>query len=531
MLQWTCRLRDVLQGLCVEESVRKRTPLSFLREAEFLTPQDQQELDWETFYQLFNGVQRAVTLCYPRDAGMYHVPLFEPDCEIGRSVRLLSGQPVRSFHDAKVDVLWLTSTAFISSVHFSLFLDEEENTAYHAYEVTMKPRGNPSRTVYFCAGEFSEFETFSKFPMPCTQPSPFIPLEFLHRMTASLPVDYFSSLSLFRCWDRFPLDYFHGFVACLPGVSQGRSRESLRTRLEFHDRISNQELQAILSHESLRDAQLVLDDVQPPLNEVNDTLQRCPHLCSFVAPTKLVEYDNPGESLAANENLKFLELSPIVETDKLSLKLLDAISQNPSIQELKISFRIWTFMDDLDQISVKLRYLFERVLQRRCSLKKVTVCFCYDSSDHCFGDPYEIAVEQFMSIGLSTFGNFSSLCFLNFSIEHNEFTMDDLLFDDDTESSFVDADEPESRPNSISIKNFVRLQWWDEKIAPSLVLNFYREYMRTKVIAPLTPLAIQAVNLGVVYGKTSHHVPLNVDIASAGLIFHVLRMGSAFGDE
>jgi hypothetical protein len=531
MLRWTCRLRDVLQCLCVEESVRKRTKLSFLREAEFLTPQDQQELDWESFYQLFNGVERAVTLRYPRDAGMYHVPLFEPDCEIGRSVRLLSGHPVCSFHDAKVDVLWLTPTAFISSVHFSLFLDEEENTTYHAYEVTVKPRGNPSRTVYFSAGEFSECESFSKFPMPCTQPSPLIPLEFLHRMTASLPVDYFSSLSLFRCWDRFPLDYFHGFVACLPGASQGRSREALRTRLEFHDRISNLELQAILSHESLRDAQLVLDDVQPPLNEVNDTLQSFPHLCSFVAPTKLVEYDSPGESFAANENLKFLELSPIVEMDKLSSKLLDAISSNSSIQELKISFRIWTFMDDLDQISVKLRYLFERVLQRRCSLKKVTVCFCYDSFDFGFGDPYEKAIEKCMSIGLSTFGNFTSLCFLNF--EHDKSTFDDLLSDDGDpdEGYFVDADEPVSRPNSISIKNFVRLQWWDEKIAPSLVLNFYREYMPMKIIAPLTPLAIHAVNLGVVYGKTSHHVPLNAHIASVGLIFHVFRMGSAFGDE
>jgi hypothetical protein len=187
-------------------------------------------------------------------------------------------------------------------------------------------------------------------------------------MTSTLPRDYFSSLSLSR-YGRFPVDYFQSFIECLPCTSQSLSLGSLRTRLEFDCGITNEELQSILSHELLRDARLEFRDFELPLNEINDTLRNCQNLCSFVAPVNLVQNDNAGESFAdnagesfaANENLQFLELSPVTSTSEVPLKLLKAISDNPSIQELKISFYLWTVVGDLDQISVKLRYFLSEV--------------------------------------------------------------------------------------------------------------------------------------------------------------------------
>jgi hypothetical protein len=152
MCWWTCRLRDVLdsRGFSVDEHLLKRTKLSFMREAEFLSCQEYERMDWESFYQLSVGDGRRVTLRYTDYPADSHVPLFEAESEISRSIRSLSGEEVSYFPGEKIDVLWLTSTVFISSFYFSLYLSDEDYmlVPFHTYGVKITPHGNQSRTIH-----------------------------------------------------------------------------------------------------------------------------------------------------------------------------------------------------------------------------------------------------------------------------------------------------------------------------------------------------------------------------------------------
>jgi hypothetical protein len=524
MLRWTCRLRDVLESrdFYVHDNENNRPKLALMREAEFVTSQDQDKMDWESFLQVFSGVKNDVTLYYGDDAHTFYglVPVFQPDCSESHSIRSLSGQAVSSSPHAKIDVLWLTPTVFISTFQFYLYIAEEECLSFHSYKVRMQPRGMPSRTINFSAGELTPFETCTDFSWPDLE-HPVIPLEFLRRMTASLPPGYFSTLSLTRYPQGFPVDYFQAFIACLPFVSESQPvGPSLQTRLEFLHMITNEELQVILSHGKLHGVQLSLGDGMyddAPSIEVNDTLRTYPHLCSFAAPRTMVECDYAGESFATNESVEFLELLPIKATNDVPLKLFDEITSNSSIHELKISFEIYNYLTGLHQIPVKLRYLLKRVLRGRSSVKKLTICFCFGNIYNDFGKHYNRALKAFKAIELHKFSDVTGLHFLSFAFEYYKYSR----------PSSNSGDRKRTR----KIKNPLRPRWWDRKLAPYLALNFYSEHMPPKLIAPVTPLAIRAVNLGIVYRNTTHHLPRDMNIANAGFIYRLVRKGSVVGGE
>jgi hypothetical protein len=524
MLRWTCRLRDVLESrdFYVHDNENDRPKLAVMREAEFVTCQDRDKMDWESFLQVFSGVKNDVTLYYGDDAHTFygHVSVFQPDGNDSHSIRLLSGQAVSSSPHAKIDVLWLSPTVFISTFQFYLYIAEEEYLSFHSYQVRTQPRGMPSRTMYFCAGELAPFETCSDFSGPNLEPS-VLPLEFLRRMTASLPPGYFSTLSLTRCRHNFPVDFFKAFIECLPAVSQSQPVDpSMHTRLEFLRGITNEELQVILSHGKLHGVQLSLGDGKydsPPSIEINQTLRNWPHLCSFAAPRTMVECDYAGESFATNESLEFLEILPIAATNDLPLKLFDEITSNLSVRELKISFEIANYLTGLDEIPAKLRYLLERVLHGRSSVKKLTVCFSFYNLYNDFGKAYNRALKAFKAIELHTFSDVTGLHFLSFTFEYYKYSR----------PSSNSGDRKRTR----KIKNPLRPRWWDRNLAPYLALNFYSEHMPPKMITPLMPLVIRAVNLGIVYRSTTHHLPRDMNIPSAGFVYRLVRKGSVIGGE
>jgi hypothetical protein len=64
---------------------------------------------------------------------------------------------------------------------------------------------------------------------------------------------------------------------------------------------------------------------------------------------------------------------------------------------------------------------------------------------------------------------------------------------------------------------------WDEVMAPALVLNFYRNVASLPVSRGIIPVAVQSINAGNVYQKTTNHIPYDVRIANSGLIFWIVR--------
>jgi hypothetical protein len=67
-----------------------------------------------------------------------------------------------------------------------------------------------------------------------------------------------------------------------------------------------------------------------------------------------------------------------------------------------------------------------------------------------------------------------------------------------------------------------RIQQWDEKMVPALVLNYYR-HVTSSMTSGIIPIAMQSINMGNVYQKTTNHIPYDMRISNSGLIFHVIR--------
>jgi hypothetical protein len=67
-----------------------------------------------------------------------------------------------------------------------------------------------------------------------------------------------------------------------------------------------------------------------------------------------------------------------------------------------------------------------------------------------------------------------------------------------------------------------RIQQWDEMMVPALVLNYYH-HVTSSMSRGIIPLATQSINMGNVYQKTTNHIPYDMRISNAGLIFHVIR--------
>jgi hypothetical protein len=512
MLRWTCRLRDLLESrsnYCIDKGLISTIGPS-MREAELVSGRG--DLSWESFLKCFHGKETAVTLYNTESPDSYLAPVFEPGCQASQSIRSLSGQEISDLHEENVSVLWLTDDIFITSFYFSVRCSGEETASLHSYEVELQLRRIPTRTLYFCVGSLSAFETVleehSHGPVTFD-----LPLAFLRRLTKSLPSDYFASLTLTRNRDNFPVEYFSEFLSILPYDAPCNdtvaTAETTWTQFKLQRGISNEDLRAICSHQFHCRLQLAFSQTYPfdgPLGEISDTLRDCPHLRALVAPTKLVEFPYQGDSFAKNQSLESLELSHVWEPSKLTLQLLDDIAANPTIREVKISFHVLSYQTDQQHIPQKLEHFVRRVLCAHSSLRRLSICFRYDPDD--LGTPFEDARSLFMSCGLDSFGTFTTLCFFNLYLErHHGYSLLPLT------------------------QNLARISWWDKAISPSLVLNFYREYLPNNVTARVSPLAIRAVNTGAVYCKTSHHVPHDLSVANAGLIFYILQKGALLDDE
>jgi hypothetical protein len=67
-----------------------------------------------------------------------------------------------------------------------------------------------------------------------------------------------------------------------------------------------------------------------------------------------------------------------------------------------------------------------------------------------------------------------------------------------------------------------RVPWWDQVIVPSLTLNFHRKRL-TNPAGAVMQFALRAVNQGIVYRKTTDHVPFDPSIANASLIYKLIK--------
>jgi hypothetical protein len=508
MLRWTCRLRDVLQQseFLVEEGFHSRR-LSGLREAEFVSPAGAfpNKFRWQTFRDCIRASGGVLALYNP--GGLENptniVRAIDPSCQMSMSVRSVAGETVDLQHQ-KIDVLWLSSSVFISrfSLQVGKVIRSPTVRSLVEYNVSFKERDEPCQNISLDVTSLSLFTGAGRH-----EPSS-LPLQFFQHLTALLPSDYFKFLFLLKLLPRVcPMDCTTRFLSIIPNHAVPTASRNSTVRVLIMNTVARDELQQILSHPF--NPSVTLGFTYNPFDEsvsltiLNDLLKDSRYLRAVELPMGLVSSECWRDSCATLID-EIVFISPDLEihcsAGGMSPKWLQAIAKKHSAREIRLTFAGYQPYSSRDL----LRPFIHPLMDDDTSLENLRLCFHYKNADNDFDEQDHEEIIRFVARCVARempACKSRNLCVLNVSTEYT-------------------SENKESRWQCNRMHN--RIQWWDEAIVPPLVLNLHRKRLTTPAgVAVL--LAIRAVNQGIVHHKTTAYIPLDPSTANAGLIFRMVK--------
>jgi hypothetical protein len=511
MLQWTCRLRDAIESNPCLAGNDQTIDLSLMKEAELVYPCCDESSDFVFPSELLsmefaNAFLRQKQVAIKYEPGYFTVQrsCFPVD-PLSESIRAKAGQRITDLTQERIDVLWLSPRVFMSSIEFHFELDGGM-VCLGSYSVEFH-RQTPRGHLFFESYTLDIFENASVETFQAAllgqieRVTSVLPLNLLRQMTPLLPENYFSEISLARVAREFPLLFFRRFLDCIPYPAAARTppRKSVCAeecfKVTFPFQLTRFELQEMASyrfHPSVRAEFDVFGAFAPsvPLNVANDLFRECSYLKSVSVPRELAVFEGTGASFAAAGRFDYMELE--ASDRDIRLSLLNDISENHCLKEFRISSEF--VPGDAQRHHAKLRHLFHCVTRGCGSLKKFSVTFITPTVG--------LLRKEFKSAEIFQAGPFYNLCVFCATLE-KPFPFGCI--------------ESGMQPD--------RLDWFEDRVAPSLLLNYYREYFTPVLKVEIIPSAVRSINGGVVYHKTTNVVPFDMSIANAGLIFRIVRDG------
>jgi hypothetical protein len=501
-----------------------------IREAEFThTDTDSgspfpADLDWDTFMTFYSVGElfREDHSCEPPVRKSIVLSPSERDpclCSVmcrkstNRLIRSFSGKVIDDLSHERIDILWLSPSAFVSSI--DICIATEEFCLRCDYSIMISTHQDSDGVIFL---NFYSFSTFENIALQYSD----LPLQFFQKITASQPADFFSFFNLDResnsdvvdVFGPFPIDFCKTFLSIVSSCS----RSAKKTTLLLPSELNTDELQVILGHcfDSLLTLAFHCDNPfadSVSRDVVNNLLWEC-HVPSLHFPTGMTSFRSEHESFAANCSLQSVTLSVDVDNETLDEKMMGALSQNRSIQQVELwahsSLRLSNADDAMEEDDddddddcgmADLREFLLEVFSRESYIKTLSL----HVFDYAEANPDK---KMFASIFLKmmdpdTLPTLRNLSFFSVSLQG--------VGKDQELLTWLDKD------NVQGIRN------WDQVISPWLVLNFYRDKERGPARGGLVPLVVQAISWGGVYRHTTKSAPSTIEIANAGLIYHVLR--------
>jgi hypothetical protein len=495
MLRWTCRLRNVLErrGSLAEISA-SRVPE--MREAEFVTSESgtfPNEFRWDTFQASCDSLGRCTIFLDHRSASSDRVFPVDENRTAAWTVGSLSWRPLLDFSETGINILWLSSTIFISPILFCT-----DDGVLHEYTIGFRDRTKDSATQYLVY-------SLSAFQGGAVHEPSLLPLLFFTHLTAILPIDYFSKLSLQRVQGKLhlcPVDCIIHFLSIISSSNllQVTSEEKVTTFSLLSD-MNADELRVVLSHRFLPTVKLAIDnvgvDATVSLDIIVDSLKDAPHLRAIELPQHFLRA-GAAEDLARMREItvKFPRLSVRMGYGDVLPSTLHKISRIHPANEIVATFD-WELLEKYQQRPAKVVGSFlHPFLEGQLASESLRVSFeCKRGNSKRVADL--VASEIILCES-------KSLCFFNFTEGICKAPHDD-------------------------IRNFDRIMLWDQGIFPSVVLNCFRKRLEDSVDLRVLPIAIGAVNHGNIYRKATDHVPYDMSIANASVIFRCIKMQSCAG--
>jgi hypothetical protein len=503
MLRWTCSLRDAFEARGFLSSTEDSLVLSQIKEAEFVVGPNEafpREFRWETFCSCFKRVcydSNYVTLAYPSvdAAGRQGLVLaMHTGRRIRSSPRAMNGQTINDLGQRNIDILWLSPTVFISGVKFRIA------NQIHDYQVTFG--GIICYITQLPAFDQVEFD----------EPSP-LPVDFFQHLAPS-EQEYMLSLDRGSARPKlFPADYMIRLMSALPArcISFGGliNVDELRVLLAFPFHPNG-----ILSFtESPFDDSVSLDTFM-------ELLKTAPYLHYLILPRQFFLYEATTVAL-----LEFTVESPALSTTyrycggSPTPALLNGISKSHQARD-KTDFylevgRLW----ESENVAL-VTSVVHPFLDGRLTLEHLRIRVTDRNMDD---RPDPITIHQVMQEIASTMISCRSRHLCHFNVALTFFIGDDDDIEDDDD--VVDACE------SVAERYIHRIRQWDEEIFPQLVLNYCSKRLNKALDGRLLPRAIGAINRGILYRKTTDHIPYNMSTANAGLIFRHIKTDAVKSEQ
>jgi hypothetical protein len=502
MLRWTCRLRDVLQPRPFLASKEHQRRLAAMREAEFISSNGMfpDEFRWEMLSDCFDGVDRGpIALCNRNSPRPRLVVAVNNNPLASREVRSLCGQPVTDFTKGDISVLWLSPTIFISPIWFYCV-----DVYLHDYTLIFEKRIDLT-WIQCCVYSLSAFEGGG-----WDEPTPF-PAPFFQHLTARLPANFFSTLTLQRNRtriERCPVDCIVQFLSLFPiGVLSQPMTEEQSTKFILDGCITADELRVILSHHFHPTAILEFPryscDKSVSSEVMIDLLNKSQYLrCIQFSPQLFPDTDRVGLCTDLEMTVKSPKLS-IRSTGLVSAKLLHVMSRLHHVNDIAIAFDKNLWEKEQEQRQQLLADFIHPFLDGRFTLENLQIGFGYIKSlvseavDWESTDGGLSRVTEWVA-GAMISCNSKSLCMFNISLSVSQ--------GDDCCRRRID-----------------RIQRWDKSIFPRLVLNYFCRILVPPKDRRTVPAAVRVINQGVIYHKTTGHVPDDMGPANAGLIFSIVK--------
>jgi hypothetical protein len=485
MLRWTCRLRDAFEARGFLSSEEDSMVLSQIKEAEFVVAPNEafpHEFRWETFCSCFKHAlfQREVTLVHSGAdvaQGPHLVPAMNGSCWASRSARTMNGQAVSDLGHGDINILWLSPTVFISSVKF---LETDQVQDY-----TVGLGGRRWSITQLPAFDEVEFDEPSR-----------LPIDFFGHLA---PSEKLGTLELDRSSshpNRFPVDYMMRLMSLVP----------LAGEVVLGGLINIDELREILSYQFQPVVKLSFSDApfddSVSLDVLMELLKTAPYLRHIELPPQIFLPEDPSD------------VKLYVEVDSPALSMHYAYRVSPTSDALSVISKIHQ-ADDITCFRLFVRGLWEGghtalvtsvvhpFLDGRLSLENLRI----QVSDEITAPfPDLNAFRQELARAMISCRS-KHLCRFNVLL----FAWD-MSYDEDSE----DAD-------GVIKWNIHRIRQWDEGIFPQVVLNQCNKQMTKALDGRLLPRTIGAINRGILYRKSTDHIPCDMSTANAGLIFHHIK--------
>jgi hypothetical protein len=412
----------------------------------------------------------------------------------------------------RFDVLWLSETVFMSSVHwhagpcFPSLCD---------YQIELSPWHNREIIVFYVY----TLSSFTDLMGPRRQTPPSLdPVSYLASMTALLPNDYFHKI--YVSWKRsdvpIPLEKF---MAIVPTNTDARRRGPLDctavTLFQALEPLQLQDILAALSYCEERNlAVRHFLHLKKLDTTINTALRECPHLrhvdirerfCQrrreYLLETRLINSEVPF-----TEN-HFLE-SIAVEASSWDsvLPLLQGAARNRGLKHLYIFS--WKCLHELCPHA---EWFFAAMSNVSALQEIIIACRGYERSVYSLSqnlDPRSVPPR-------------TNLC--HFSIV------------------ITSSGEGPTWPVPAFKKALVNSDLWDNLVSPRLAVNWYSYRLKqnqgrspvsntsaahkeriTSEKLVVVPWKVRAVNLGIVYRKTTYHTPHDMSTANASVLFALL---------